>query len=346
MTGSGNLYVAAGLSDNITKYDPLGNPSVFAGTNIVGDLVGLAFDAAGNLYASDEFNGLIRKIDTQTNMTTFASPGNNPYGLAFDSAGNLYAALRGSGNIVKYTSGADGTLGTNESIVASLGGSTQPVGLAFDPVGNLYVSEYAANKIVKIDAQTNVTVFATTGLNGPVFIALQPKLYRVDRFVVAGGGGTSSGGIWTVSGTAGQADAGIMTGQFMSGELVGVEGGFWAGPVTNQQIVSSNLLVNGSFELGSFVNGHGGDNFMQLYPGATNILGWTVTGTAGYDLGWGGPNDDLGLAATDGGYFLDLTGYHDSPPYDGVSQTVPTIIGRTYNVSFEIGYSPGYDPSP
>jgi hypothetical protein len=62
------------------------------------------------------------------------------------------------------------------------------VGLAFDPQGNLYVSEYAENAIVKIDPESNVTVFATSGLNGPAYMALQPKLYPVDRSIVAGAG--------------------------------------------------------------------------------------------------------------------------------------------------------------
>ncbi len=340
--GAGNLYVAAGYSGNITEYNSQGSVRVYASTNAVGDLVGLAFDSTGNLYASDEFNGRIMRIDTQTNMTTFASPGNNPYGLAFDDTGDLYVALRGNGNIVKYSPGANGTLNTNATLFASLGGSTQPVGLDFDPPGNLYVSEYAANQIVRIDPTAIVTVFASTGLSGPVFIALQPKAFGVARYVVAGGGGTSSGGGWSVTGTAGQPDAAIMTGQFMNGELVGVEGGFFSGPVINFPI-STNLLLNGGFSFGRFTNNHGADNTMSLYPGASNMPGWTVTGTAGYDLGWIGPINDLGLTAPGGGYFLDLTGYHDSAPYDGVSQTAPTIAGQTYHVSFEIGYSATYD---
>jgi DNA-binding beta-propeller fold protein YncE len=100
-------------------------------------------------------------------LTTFASPGHNPYGLAFDKSGNLYVALAGNGNIVKYDSN------TNQTLVAALGSSAQPVGLAFDPAGNLYVSEYANNSIVKIDPQYNVTVFATNGLNGPLFLAIE-----------------------------------------------------------------------------------------------------------------------------------------------------------------------------
>jgi streptogramin lyase len=336
---SGNIYVAEGFGVGVERFDTNGVSSLYAA--VPGISVGLVFDASGNLYVSDESRGLILKIDTQANVTTFASPGQNPYGLAFDNAGHLYVALNGNGEIVKYTPPS-----TNETLVASLGSSTQPVGLAFDPAGNLYVAEYAANTIVKIDPQTNVTVFASKGLNGPSFIVLQPQPYSVDRFVVAGGGGTSSNSEWTLSGIAGQADAGIMAGQFMSGEMVGIEGGFWAGPGGSLQVVSTNLLVNGSFELGSFVNQEGANVAMQLYPGATNILGWTVTGTAGYGLGWLGPNDNLGLSAADGNYFLDLTGYHDSVPYNGVSQTVATTIGQRYSVSFEIGYSAAYDSFP
>jgi sugar lactone lactonase YvrE len=336
---SGNLYVAEDYGAGVERFDTNGVSSLFA--TFPGAPVGLAFDAAGNLYVSDYYFSTIWKIDTNANPTKFATPGNNPYGMAFDNSGNLYVALHGNGEIVKYTPPS-----TNETLVASLGSSTQPVGLAFDPDGNLYVSEYAANTIVKIDPQTNVTVFASKGLNGPSFIVLQPQPYRVDRFVVAGGGGTSSNSEWILSGTAGQSDAGIMAGQFMNGELVGIEGGFWAGPGGSLPVVSTNLLVNGSFELGSFVNQEGASVAMLLYPGATNILGWTVTGTTGYSLGWLGPNGNLGLSAADGNYFLDLTGYHDAVPYNGVSQTVATTIGQRYSVSFEIGSSANYDGSP
>jgi hypothetical protein len=82
---------------------------------------------------------------------------------------------------------------------------------------------------------------------------------------------------------------------------------------------------------------------MQLYPGDTNMLGWTVTGTSGLDLSWIGSNNDLGLSAPVGGYFINVAGYHNSVPYDGVSQTVQTVPGQTYYVSFEIGYSATYD---
>ena len=162
--GLGNLYVAN--NNSIEVYNPAGQGSVFA-TSGIGFLEGLAFDAAGNLWVTDEYNGLVEVRNAGGTLTTFASPGHNPYGLAFDSSGNLYVALSGNGNIVKYDSN------TNQTLVAALGSSTQPVGLAFDPAGNLYVTEYGTNRIVKIDPQYNVTIFATNGLNGPAFLAIK-----------------------------------------------------------------------------------------------------------------------------------------------------------------------------
>lgn len=48
--------------------------------------------------------------------------------------------------------------------------------------------------------------------------------YEIERYVIAGGGGTSSGGSFSVSGTIGQHDAG----QPMAGGNFELTGGFWA----------------------------------------------------------------------------------------------------------------------
>ena len=54
-------------------------------------------------------------------------------------------------------------------------------------------------------------------------VTLHAQNYSIDWFKIAGGGGTSTGGLYQVSGTIGQHDAGpVMTnGQFS------VTGGFW-----------------------------------------------------------------------------------------------------------------------
>lgn len=50
-----------------------------------------------------------------------------------------------------------------------------------------------------------------------------PQSYSIDWYKIAGGGGTSTGGVYTVSGTIGQADAGAMSGGNYS-----LTGGYWA----------------------------------------------------------------------------------------------------------------------
>jgi hypothetical protein len=48
--------------------------------------------------------------------------------------------------------------------------------------------------------------------------------YSIDWYEVSGGGGTSTGGVYTVSGTVGQHDAGTA----MSGGNYSMTGGFWS----------------------------------------------------------------------------------------------------------------------
>src|SRR2546421_6304208 len=52
--------------------------------------------------------------------------------------------------------------------------------------------------------------------------ALQAQNYSIDWFTIDGGGGTSTGGVFSVSGTIGQPDAG-----HMSGGNYTLDGGFW-----------------------------------------------------------------------------------------------------------------------
>jgi hypothetical protein len=54
--------------------------------------------------------------------------------------------------------------------------------------------------------------------------------YAIESYKVAGGGGTSTGGVYSVSGTLGQPDAG---GPMMNGQY-SVTGGFWALPTLVQ----------------------------------------------------------------------------------------------------------------
>ncbi len=53
--------------------------------------------------------------------------------------------------------------------------------------------------------------------------AAQAQTFSLDWFTIDGGGGTSTGGVYSVSGTIGQPDAGKMSGGNFT-----LEGGFWA----------------------------------------------------------------------------------------------------------------------
>ena len=101
---------------------------------------------------------------------------------------------------------------------------------------------------------------------------------------------------------------------------------------------SANLLTNGSFETTTNFVGNA-DNTMVLSPGSTAMTGWTVISN---DLAWIGPTNPFGLSASNGSYFLDLTSYGDSGTFGGVTQSIPTILGGAYSLTFDLGGSTTY----
>src|SRR5438128_190465 len=72
--------------------------------------------------------------------------------------------------------------------------------------------------------------------------------YSIDWFTIDGGGGTSSGGAYSLSGTIGQSDAGRL-----SGDSFALDGGFWGGvfaaptvgvPTLNIQSAGSSYTIS------------------------------------------------------------------------------------------------------
>ena len=70
-------------------------------------------------------------------------------------------------------------------------------------------------------------------------LALPAQTYSIDWYKVAGGGGTSTGGVYAVSGTVGQQDAG---GPMTNGQY-SVTGGFWALPIPVQTTNAPTLAI-------------------------------------------------------------------------------------------------------
>jgi hypothetical protein len=107
----------------------------------------------------------------------------------------------------------------------------------------------------------------------------------------------------------------------------------------------ADLVTNGSFETGTNVPGTNSDRTLGV--GATDMSGWTVVdnsgnpnGSTGNNIIWIG-NGGFGLSSPFGNNFVDLTGTTDSVPFDGVKQTLTTVVGQAYAITFDLGVQAG-----
>jgi|GEM_PF-1390464 len=103
--------------------------------------------------------------------------------------------------------------------------------------------------------------------------------------------------------------------------------------------VAQNLIANGSFE-SPVVSPTGFTNFPV---GSSTLTGWTVFGPSETVVSIvGGSFAQLGVAfpAQDGVQWLDLSG-NGSNSTEGVQQSVTTIAGRQYQLSYSIGNTTG-----
>jgi hypothetical protein len=97
------------------------------------------------------------------------------------------------------------------------------------------------------------------------------------------------------------------------------------------------IVNNGSFENGTFAGNAQG--YEDLSPGSTTITGWTVIN---YPLAWIGTPNTVGLTPGNGSFFLDLTSDADNGHYGGVTQTITTVMGGHYQMTFDLGGSTTY----
>jgi hypothetical protein len=110
---------------------------------------------------------------------------------------------------------------------------------------------------------------------------------------------------------------------------------------TGTGAAQANLLTNGGFDIstGFVAGGCGSDpGCMLLAPGSTTMTGWTVNGsTSGDGVAWIGPGNPYNIVAQSGSYSLDLTGYNNGAPYNGVQQSVVTAAANGYQLQFYLG---------
>lgn len=144
---AGNVYFAESGNHRVRRVAPDGTITTYAGTGrpgFSGDNgpatsaalnypVGLALDAAGNLYISDFLNRRIRRVSPQGVITTVA--GNGQPGFS-----------------------GDGGLATQASI--------NGFGVGASPAGELYIADTYNHRVRMVDAQGVISTIAGTGQAG------------------------------------------------------------------------------------------------------------------------------------------------------------------------------------
>jgi uncharacterized protein (TIGR03437 family) len=153
-------------------------------------VVGLAADAAGNIYMADQNNNRVRKVDANGVITTFAGTGvagysgdggpaalaqlNGPLGVCVAPSGGIYVNDEGNGRVREIsTSGTITTVAGNGSGVSSgdggqatAAGMVIPIRCAVDSSGNLFIVDQGAHRIRKVDGSGTITTYAGNGTQG------------------------------------------------------------------------------------------------------------------------------------------------------------------------------------
>ncbi len=125
--------------------------------------LGVACDAAGDLYIADARNYVIRKVSA-TSHRIFTIAGNNNSSIYNDGKSGYTYGNKQSGE--QYTGNGIANAGVSPTLVGA--GIYAPYGVAVDPSGNLYVAEYYDHVIRKITASAATLFFSPAQWIGQV----------------------------------------------------------------------------------------------------------------------------------------------------------------------------------
>lgn len=196
---TGIISTVAGFYTGSRTHSGNGGPATAAG---IGNPSGAAFDASGNMYILDEFNGCVRRVDPSGTIHAFAgiptwgSYGYTPSGdggaataaylgklskVTCDGSGNVYISVVSSGagtcairkvstsGIITRFAGngtcgysGDGGLATAAQI------SDYIFGMFFDPSGNMFFADHTNYRVRKISpgSPSTITGGLTTCVGG------------------------------------------------------------------------------------------------------------------------------------------------------------------------------------
>jgi uncharacterized protein (TIGR03437 family) len=201
---SGTPYIADTVGNTVRKVSAGGTITRVAGTGAAGfsgdggaaadaalnTPIGVALDAAGNLYIADTMNQRIRRVGTDGKITTVAGNGsagfygdggaatdaslNRPQQVTLDSGGNLYIADTFNHRIRKVTpDGAIRTIAGNgiardsgDGGPATAASLNYPKGIAIDASGNLFIADCFNGRIRLVTEDGRISTVAGNGALG------------------------------------------------------------------------------------------------------------------------------------------------------------------------------------
>ncbi|HZP63506.1 MAG TPA: choice-of-anchor D domain-containing protein [Terriglobales bacterium] len=233
LDNAGNYYIAAAGQNRIFKVDPTGTLTVFAGLGVAGYAgdgvtggaasaflnhpTSVAVDGNGNVYIADEYNFVIRKVNTANTITTIAGIAGSctydgegtatahslcyPQGVAVDGGGNIFIGDASNCRVRKVTGttistyAGNGTCGySGDNGQATSAELNYPTGVATDSTGNLFFADtnnWVIREVAKSTAKiTTVAGNHTNGFSGDGFAATSAEISAVYQLAVNGTGTT------------------------------------------------------------------------------------------------------------------------------------------------------------
>jgi len=203
-SSTGIIYFADNVNNVVRMVNTSGIITTFAGTGAAGysgdggvataaklrGPVGVAVDAAGNVYITDNRNNVVRKVSTTGIISTIAGTStagyagdggaataaqlSRPVGIAVDASSNVFIADARNEVVRKInTAGIISTIAGNNTPGYSGDGSPAtgaqlfaPQGIAVSTSGNLYIADARNNVIRMVNTSGIISTFAGTGTPG------------------------------------------------------------------------------------------------------------------------------------------------------------------------------------
>ncbi len=185
---AGNMFIADSGANRIRKLSSTGVISTFAGTGVTGysgdggpatsatfnTPTGVATDSLGNLYIADLGNAVVRKVDAQGIITTFARDNRFSFiiSVATDASNNLYIA--DNCNVWQMTpaqalsnyAGEINNCGYNGDNIPATQALISPYGIAVDSHGKLYIADTTNCRVRMVDNSEIIHTVAGNGTCG------------------------------------------------------------------------------------------------------------------------------------------------------------------------------------